>query len=105
MEVRSQNNSVKNSDLVQIPSKAGNSDDFSVLFASPNGFKGDHRAPKGSQKGSKSDLKIIQISSKLHSGPGYCDQGFKGVPHWAKKGPKKAKLCLKNTRFFYQSLE
>ena len=53
MELWDCDNSDKNSDLVQIPSKAVNSDDFSVLFDSPNGFKGDHRAPKGSQRAPK----------------------------------------------------
>ena len=50
MELRGHINSVQDADLVQIPSKAVNSDDFSVLFDSPSGFKGDHWAPKGPQR-------------------------------------------------------
>ena len=53
MELRDQTSSFKNSKLVRIPSKAGNSDDFSVLFDSPSGFKGDHWAPKGPQSAPK----------------------------------------------------
>ena len=59
---------------------------------------------KGSPKGSKSGLKINANSSKLHSGPGYCDQGPQGVP-WGIKGPKMIQLEFKNVGLFDQSLE
>ena len=86
MELRDQNNSVKNSDLVQIPSKAGNSNDFSVLFASPNGFKGDHRAPKGSERAPKVTSKSPQFPPNCILAPAAVIKGSRGYP----TGPKKA---------------
>ena len=55
------------------------------------------------QKPQSIDFKMNPISSKLHSGPGCCDQGFKGLPHWHKKAFKKK--CTEIHENFDQRLQ
>ena len=53
------------------------------------------RATTGRQRASTCLKKLPQNdshSSKLHSGPGYCDQGSQGVPPWGIKGPKMTQI-------------
>ena len=99
MELRDETNSFKNSDLVQMPSKAGNSDDFSVLFASPNGFKGDHRAPKGSERAPKATSKSHQFPQNCILALATAIKGSKGYPTGPKKALKLQKMMgKKHTR-------
>ena len=80
MELWYHKNSVTNSDLVQIRSQALNSDDFSLLFASPSGFKGDHWAPKGAQRAPKVTSKRAQIRSNCILAPAAVIKGLRGYP-------------------------
>ena len=102
MEIRDHDNSVRNSDLVQILSKAANTGKFSVLFDSPNEFKGDHWAPKGPQRAPKVTSKWPQILPNCILAPAAVIKDLRGYPPWAKKAPKWPKLDPKLKRFSVQ---